>query len=275
MHMRKIRFGLALTSWFRVQEQGMQDYEILSRASAILVKRKSLNVFTSQHVTHPFLWQQYYPRNQYDWLDFVNEHHMKYNLELRDVTNGRLHKSFPLNIEAIHPQKDMALLNIVDEQSFIEYLSSAHTGQSMEDLLLELYPKQVYQQQSVKFTGFELNVNSDNKNDTENEQPLVPKEVSGGVNVYDQRNNRVFAGTIDSSSIVSMGMCGGPCIVSEEGKTYCAGMLEGLVQTVRDPAMEHLRNNAVFIPSTEMIHFLESVTANNNTSNEENNSDEW
>ena len=41
----------------------------------------------SGHVTHPFLYRQYYPRDQYPWLDAVREEHTIHKLEICAVSS--------------------------------------------------------------------------------------------------------------------------------------------------------------------------------------------
>lgn len=266
----------------------METFDIMSRASVVPVhvgQQPLKNVlapktiiFTSQHVTHPMRWENCYPRDQYPWLEFVHDHHMKYQLEVRDSDNGKLYRHFPVSIMDIHPVRDMSLLRIDNEQSFFDYLESEDYKRYMvtevDDLLLDLYPHQVHEDQYVQFKGFELAGSDDEKSmeDTlddatsedsmgeTDQENLLPKLVHGHVNMIDIGKHRVFARTANEP--VSMGMCGGPVLVRDEahgGKMMCAGMLEGLVSGINDPKLNHLQGNAVFIPSTEMKLFMEQT----------------
>jgi hypothetical protein len=281
------RVKLAFTSWFRVPEQGMEKFEILSRASTILIPQQqgfhhdwncvnknaplqTIHVLTSQHVTHPMRWTNYYPREQYPWLQFVHEKHMRYHLELRDAIDGRLYHSFVVKSRAIHPTRDISLLYIENEQEFQGYFDRFDVQQfistRVDDLLLNLCPESLRENQRVIFQGYELHSGQNeiegNMEEevvveaTNEEQPLVPKVVSGYVNMIDSRSGRVFART--EKDVVSMGMCGGPVLAhsAQNDELQCVGILEGIVNNVRDGSMSFLQDNAVFIPSSELMDFI-------------------
>lgn len=87
------RLALSFTSWFKVPEEGMQSYELLSRASALVVtaKRPSskvLHVVTALHIPCPFYFPNYYPKSDYPWLAAVREEHVKNTVEFRSVRAG-------------------------------------------------------------------------------------------------------------------------------------------------------------------------------------------
>jgi hypothetical protein len=227
------RFSAALTSWFRIQEQGMLDFEVLSRASAVVTKslnNQRVQIITSQHVTHPFLWRKYYPKDQFEWLDFVKKEHLKFKLEIRNE-NGELHRSLQLNQHAIHPNLDLSVLHFEDESEFSEF----------QDICLKLHDQPPQIAQNVFFSGLEFN-----------KEAFIPRYVNGRVTFVD-KSGRAYAMT---DELVTQGMCGGPVLLNEE---YCAGMLEGLVSNVRRDDMQMLKNNAVFIPSSDIIAFLKSI----------------
>jgi hypothetical protein len=78
-----------VSSWFRLPDQGMDDYELLSRASCFLVAREGfeetggVHIVTSAHVVHPFAFPNYYPLDQHAWLGFVGEEHVMTKFEIR------------------------------------------------------------------------------------------------------------------------------------------------------------------------------------------------
>ena len=76
------RFLFSLSSWFKVPEQGMQRFEILARASAFPVVQQDgeLAFVTSAHTCCPWKFPNYYAD---DWLQFVDERHTRYTVEIR------------------------------------------------------------------------------------------------------------------------------------------------------------------------------------------------
>lgn len=83
---------LSLTSWFFHPEIDMKGWEVLSRSSATLVRSKAstpgmpkLHVLTSQHVTHPWKYPQYYPPEQFGFVHILSDEFVKCTVEVRDV----------------------------------------------------------------------------------------------------------------------------------------------------------------------------------------------
>jgi len=73
-------FAYALTSYFRLPEQGMTDYELLSRASLTVVPTSELwrgpekfHFLGPAHVTHPWRYKRFYPEESFGWLQFLEE----------------------------------------------------------------------------------------------------------------------------------------------------------------------------------------------------------
>lgn len=70
---------LSLLTYFRLPEQGMREYDILSRSSATLIELKTTNgnkfgFLGPAHVTQPWEYRHYY---NLDWLSFVNSSAVK------------------------------------------------------------------------------------------------------------------------------------------------------------------------------------------------------
>lgn len=64
-----------------------------SRASAFCVQASpgvgpALHILTSQHVTHPYKYRNYYPGEEFAWLDFVQPEHVRVSVEVRDRASG-------------------------------------------------------------------------------------------------------------------------------------------------------------------------------------------
>lgn len=87
------RVALSFTSWFRVPEQGMKRFEILSRASAFAVTSKraptnAVHIVAALHVPCPFLFRNYYPLSDYPWLSAVEDKHVRSRVEFRKVSSA-------------------------------------------------------------------------------------------------------------------------------------------------------------------------------------------
>ena len=129
------RFALSLSSWFCVPEQGMKDMEILCRGSAFLVRSQSssfrhkYHVLTASHVVAPWRFPKYYPD---EWLQFVNEKHTHYTVELRHDDGVFMTQSELLPAAIHHVNRDMATLHF-DNESVVTDLMEA-VGISIADL---------------------------------------------------------------------------------------------------------------------------------------------
>ena len=104
------RHVCGLTAWFRIPEQGMANYEVLSQASAVLLRHRRKNLLlTSAHVVAPWDWRHYFPQ---DWISFVAPEHCRYTLEVRDQASGAVVKTVRLDAATLesHPSRDVAKL---------------------------------------------------------------------------------------------------------------------------------------------------------------------
>ena len=134
------KFALSISAWFCVPEQGMKEFEILSRASAFLLKRKSpsfkskMHVLTASHVVAPWRFPKYYPQ---EWLQFVNEKNTHYTVEVRHDDGVFLTQACLAPFTFIHPTRDLAVLHLETEDDDLEVFQN--TGFSGLDL--HLYEK--------------------------------------------------------------------------------------------------------------------------------------
>ena len=172
------KLALIISSWFCVPEQGMQQFEVLSRASAFLVKSRyggqgfgarhrfpvglpkalseeaaalpddqqaellatqtfvpQYHVVTASHVVAPWKWPKYYPD---EWLQYVNQAHTHYTIELRDETGVFITQSECLPVSYHHPTRDLAVLHLEDEQEHTDILFDL--GYEVPELLLPPVP---------------------------------------------------------------------------------------------------------------------------------------
>ena len=93
---------LAYSSWFRVSQQGMRQFELLSRGTACFVHRALASaasaeryrwVLVSGHVAAPQRFPEYYRQG---WLRHVREAECRHVLEFRDE-RGRVACAWPLH----------------------------------------------------------------------------------------------------------------------------------------------------------------------------------
>ena len=127
----KFKFGIAtmsrgkkvavsISTWFRVPEEGMTEFEILCRASAFLVRSKNpkypakFHLLTASHVVAPWRFPKYYPD---EWLRYVNQNHTQYTLEIRDDHGVMLGTASILGNTLHHCTRDLAVLHLEDEAS--------------------------------------------------------------------------------------------------------------------------------------------------------------
>ena len=78
----------------------------------------------------PWLWPKYYPE---EWLQFVNEQHTHYTLEVRDQ-DGTFISQIECNPVTYHHQnKDLAILHLSDEVESLDFLCD--TGYQVSELI--------------------------------------------------------------------------------------------------------------------------------------------
>ena len=120
----RIRASFSISSWFCIPEEGMEDMEILSRASGFIVKARNPEKFgrnfhfvTVSHTVAPWRWPKYYPD---EWLQAVNEKHTHYTIELRtdDGVFVSLIDLLPRSYH--HLKRDLAVLHIENEKAIMK-----------------------------------------------------------------------------------------------------------------------------------------------------------
>jgi hypothetical protein len=236
-------FSGVISSWFFVPNQGMTGYELLSRSSALIIKKdpqktpsgKKYHILTCAHVTHPQLFKNYYPQ---DWLNYVDNPISKF--EQRDLSTGNYRCDWDIDENNMfrHPNLDLSVTHLFDEEELTDKILKS------EIPLVELSNSSpnVNFQSPVIFHGFEL-LNQDDNTQT-------PTVVNGSITLL--HKNRIYAKT---EQILEMGMCGGA--VYNLDKQFI-GMIEGIVDKNNqiDPK---LLENAAFIPVEEIKRFLEEI----------------
>ena len=138
------KLALSITSWMCVPEQGMRDFEVLCRASAFLIRAKEWRkekgvvsgfafsayiVLTVSHVVAPWKWPKLYPD---EWLQFVNETHTHYTVELRHEDGVFMNQSDMQPKVFHHPSRDLAVLHLEEENDVIDMLVRLNVEVNME-----------------------------------------------------------------------------------------------------------------------------------------------
>ncbi|KAI9910915.1 hypothetical protein PsorP6_010736 [Peronosclerospora sorghi] len=216
------RAVLSLTSRFCLPEQGMTTLDYLSSGSAVVVRDtlnglqgSSLSIVTCQHVACPWLFPHYFTAT-WDWLQFVNENHVRYSLQLLALNSESATPAILLDLPLAsqlhtHESKDLALLTLADP-SGLERWQWAEKAFGVRALGLETAP--CAQGDKVVFTGH-------TRKDDEGYQ--LPKTV-GGHFVGRSNGGQAFA---SSDEVLEEGMCGGAVIRASTDE--CVGIVEGIV----------------------------------------------
>lgn len=201
------RFAFGLESFFCLPEQGMSQFEILSRGSCFLTPQpnsSSLRVVAPAHVSHPWKFRARFgslAKTDLDWLDAVREDAVRVVLSVREVGSGRLMAKIPLENGVVHDDLDLALFDLCDEAENLRRLEEA----GITVLPVELGGEgQMPEGTPVVLVGHEL------KDDT----TLLPCWLNGQLAGGDAHVAAVK--TLDSVS--QMGLCGGPALVQEKNE---------------------------------------------------------
>jgi len=222
----------------------MHEFELLSRASGFLVKGAKgpgPHIVASAHVIHPFHYPQYYPREEYEWLYYLSEDHIKTAFEVRAV-DGSVLLSKDLRKDVFrHPARDFAVLHFEDFEEVAEGLRELGRGPNLVELEVD---ETRLKGANTDFVGHFL-VSGDNP-----QQIQVPQIVSGQVLGLTADRQAAFAST---EILLEMGMCGGP-VLDPQGS--CVGATEGIVSK---GGPEPLRGCAALIPARVISQFLVEV----------------
>ena len=214
------RAAVSVSSWFCIPEQGMKDFEILSRASGFLVPaqaqyRKQFHIVTCSHSISPWRWPKYYPM---DWLQHVNEKHTYYTLEVRH-DDGSFATQLELQPTSFHHKnRDVAALHLENEKDGVKLLENL--GYDPLSWNFEF----LHPQDELYFSGHEL-VGQIHEDGTDERKP-VPRLV-GGCMTKQTENGQNFGST--GAKVLSDGMCGGPVLTSNS--TQVVGMVEGIFRS--------------------------------------------
>lgn len=113
----------SLTTWFKLPQQGMKSWEVLTRGSAVSISMKpgaTPTFLTSGRSIAPFIYRQFFPNA--DWLEHVSPENCRYTIQLGPVATSSM--TFELAQDSVlhHPDFDVAALSIdlEDEDRFMK-----------------------------------------------------------------------------------------------------------------------------------------------------------
>jgi hypothetical protein len=244
-------FG-AVCARFRIPEQGMTEWDVLSRASVMAVDllavatkanatrdvaaqfpgtdealRRAVGyrpLVTSLHVVRPFLFPRYYPE---EWLQFVRPKDIRLWLEFRDVDSGELRGEFELRPEVrAHPTLDVALLFVNLDSVTGPKARPRPVARSLAEISM-LQGMHSFQLEHDVAEGEELVFGGHVLNDQPHSEACKPRPA-----IYDGRVTHLLQSEqglflAKTETVLQAGMCGGP-VLNRRGK--CVGLIEGVVQ---------------------------------------------
>eukprot|EP00178_Gracilaria_changii_P026150 TRINITY_DN803_c0_g1_i2.p1 TRINITY_DN803_c0_g1~~TRINITY_DN803_c0_g1_i2.p1 ORF type:complete len:285 (-),score=33.72 TRINITY_DN803_c0_g1_i2:743-1597(-) len=237
------------SSWFKIPEEGMKDFELLARGSSFFVpgpNTGALIALTSAHVSAPHRYENYFP---HEWLRHVQDGNCRSLIETRSENGKEVNTTIcnvPLPSGFRHFSLDVAAF-VLDERSEELIRSQNISVMKIDDAEPEVGTE-------VTIGGFRLLGESGSGTEAVMEAPLDGK-------VSEIVHSRMFVNTGDTVS--EMGMCGGP-VVLKDSPNICLGILEGLVPQVeegQDAGEMHRRvaGHSVIITARELQMFLHDI----------------
>lgn len=241
--------SLLFTTWFHHPAVVMDGFEVLSRASAFVVRgRGGLHVVASQHVTRPFAFPQYYAPERFPFVHVLGAEHVRCTVSARGAGAPVALRPRPL----AHPDRDLAVAHAVEDAQLDAMLDAgAAAAVALDD-------RELAEGEALAFHG---HVGADG-------DALVPRVVPGAF--LASSGVQCFARTAEE---LQTGMCGGPVL---DGRGRCVGVVEGVVPggpaadcdgsgdappDVRQRAARLLRGAAVFIPARDVLYALAAAEA--------------
>jgi len=255
--------GYGIGSYFKIPEQDMLKFEVLSRGSLILVPsfKKHFRIVSAAHIPFPFYYPKLYDmEDKYEWLNFVEEKHVYNTLQIRNESTGAILEEFRISDRIIrHPSLDLVIMDLTrqEEIRFIEqitgekYNRKVMSEESRAKLnIVDLSVQPIGNGQQVELHGFSLTMSQE-----ANEEVLIPEIMNGALVGSTQTKN--FIRTPVPSKF---GYCGCPAMIPE--KNHCIGMVEGLVSSIKDSNYQELNNSTILISAQEIMNFIVSVENN-------------
>ena len=257
------KLTVSISTWFCLPEQGMKDMEILSRATAFIVKSSSssyknrLHVLTASHNVAPWKFPKMYPE---EWLQFIDEKNTHYTIEVRHPDGIFMTQSELLPVSYHHSSRDLAVLHLekdADGVSLFDHLGCDYFGLSID---------QPEQGDSLLFEGHSIvaaNGTSSSSNFDRGDEE-VPTDGTGNA----QQDVRLPVPTIIPGTFVSQnmfqqyaqsvhqinhGMSGGPVTFKKSGGAESRGNVKGTSRI----------RTAVSVPGTISTSTAAAVSSSN------------
>ncbi|KAF1792555.1 Peptidase S1, PA clan [Phytophthora cactorum] len=209
------RAVLSLTTRFCLPHEGMATLDYLSSGSAVVLRgttSSSLAVVTCQH----------YFTATWDWLQFVNEDHVRHSLQLLAVDESNSRPDVLLELPLApqvhtHESRDLALLTLVDSAA-LESWQQAEQELGVQTLTLQ-------------------------------QAPCERGDAASSQATDNYSSGQEFAW---SQELLEEGMCGGAVVGAATDQ--CVGIVEGIVPTIMRQA---LAGHVAFIPASDVRKFIE------------------
>lgn len=206
-----------LTSYFKLPDQGMKDYEVLSRGSCFPVKiveneddyerNDNLTFLFSGHVAAPYIFPHLYPHAR-DWLEFVRPEHVKVFVEIWNENQDEI-RTFEIESLRKHPVRDIACGVLTTSSTTTKDFKAWNPLIVRPDLKIEPL-------QSITCHGHDI------IDDTQKH----PERLSvNGCSLF-RTEHQVFLST---QCALPQGMCGGPVLDSDNGSSTLYGLIEGSI----------------------------------------------
>lgn len=269
---KQFRSVVSVSSHFKVPDQGMTEYELLSRGTAFCLSQPGplpsapeVVLVTCSHVLAPYKWRQHFKE---PWLDFVNDEHVEYRIqawkqEESDPSRIQLGAETRVYGKSVHHHSlDLCMLPI-----------HKNTVDAYELLSLEDRDQQepLAEGEELTFLGFPSAINCPGEEQREKLGVLTPRRVQGrALASIRDKQGRTYAKTEER---LTVGMSGGP-VVDRHGR--CCGIFQGILPPppqspaeeeaqaacdldpmLRSLQVEEWERHAGFIPLTAVRAFLE------------------
>lgn len=236
-----LRLAYGLESWFCLPEQGMKQFEILSRGSAFLTPWSTdptrLHVVAPAHVTHPWKFRHFaaLAGPELDWLEAVREEAVRVVLSVREAGTGRMVAQASLESGGqLHPAGlDLAVFRLAEEEAQVARFEALGLG------VLPLPLGAGAAGAAVALAGHELR----------GEGALVPCALNGEL----AGSEGGVAAVRTRGAVSQMGLCGGPALLSGPGGARACGMVFARVD-----APGPLQDHTLLVTAEAIGDFLRS-----------------
>jgi len=221
----QFRSVLSVSSHFKVPEQGMKEYELLSRGTAFCLSLpgpppspSKVVLVTCSHVLAPYKWRQHFKE---PWLEFVKNEHVECRIQAwkqaeGDPSRGQLGVETRVQgLSIYHHTLDLCMLPIHKKTADAYDLMPFEDRDQGEPLA---------ESEELTFVGFPSAVSSPGGEQQEKLGVLPPRWVHGrALASIRDKQGRFYAKTEER---LAVGMSGGP-VLDRHGR--CCGIFQGIL----------------------------------------------